>query len=421
MPAFEKGMSEARKEVDAIADNPAAPTFENTIVAMERSGQLLNRVSTVFFSLAGANTNDTMEQISSDIAPKLSAHSDAITLNGKLFARIKSLYDRRASLGLDPQSLRLLERYHTDFVRAGANLSDADKETLKKLNSQLAELSTTFGQNVLKEVNDSGVVVDTREELAGMTEPAIAAAAKAAQDAIDEAAKALADAKDPEAKAAAEKAVARAATYTGKYLLKLLNTSGQPALDSLDNRAVRERLMKASLARGSRGNEFDNTKVVTDIARLRAERAQLLGYPDHATYVLEDETALTPEAVNKMMAGLAPAAVANARREAAEIQKVIDAEGGKFTVQPWDWAYYAEKVRAAKYNFDESQLKPYFEMKHVLEDGVFYAAHELYGISFKQRTDLPVYNPDVLVYEVTDNDGKPLALFLVDWYARSNK
>jgi len=424
VPAFEKGMADHRAEIDAIANNAAAPTFDNTIVAMERAGLLLNRVATVFFSLSGANTNDEIEAIQTDVAPKLSAHGDAITLNAKLFARVKALYDQRASLGLDAESLRLLERYHTDFVRSGAQLSDADKEKLKTINTELASLGTTFSQNVLKEVNDSGVVVDTAAELDGMAEPAIAAAKKAAEDAIAGADKALAAAKegkDAKAIAAAQAEVDRVAGMKGKYLIKLLNTTGQPALTNLTNRALRERLFKASIARGSRGNAFDNTGIVTRIAKLRAERANLLGYPDHATYVLEDETALTPKRVNDMMAGLAPAAVANARREAAEMQKVIDAEGGDFQLAPWDWAFYAEKVRSAKYNFDESQLKPYFEMKNVLEKGVFHAATELYGITFKQRTDLPVYDPDVLVYEVTDKDGKPLSLFLVDWYARSNK
>jgi peptidyl-dipeptidase Dcp len=392
-PAFEEGMRQQRAEMDVIANNAEAPSFDNTIVAMDRSGQMLTRVSNVFFNLTGANTNDNLEAIQREMSPKLAAHSDAINLNSKLFARVKSLYDQRAALGLDAESTRLLERYHTDFVRAGANLSDADKELLKAMNSQLAELQTQFSQNTLKEVNDSGLVVDTRAELAGLSEAAITTAAEAA----------------------------KTRGLEGKYVIALLNTSGQPPLDSLTNRGVRERLMKASLARGSRGNAFDNTAVVSKIAKLRAERAKLLGYPNHATYVLEDETARTTEAVNKMMSGLAPPAVANARREAADMQKVIDAEKGGFKLQSWDWAYYAEKVRKKRYSFDESQVKPYFEMKNVLENGVFYAANQLYGLSFKQRTDLPVYNPDVMVYEVFDKDGKHLALFIVDYYARSNK
>ena len=392
-PAFEEGMRQQRAEMDAIANDPEAPTFENTIVAMERSGQLLTRVANVFFNLAGANTNDAMQAVQREISPKLAAHSDAINLDPKLFARVKALYDNRAAMTMDPESARLLERYHTDFVRAGANLSDQDKETLKTMNAELAKLSTDFGQNVLKEVNASALVVDTKEELAGLTDAQIeAAAAEAAKRELP-----------------------------GKYVITLLNTSGQPPLDSLENRGVRERLLKASLARGSRGNEFDTTAIVARTAKLRAERAALLGYPDHATYVLEDETAKTTKAVNDMMAGLAPAAVANARKEAADMQKVIDAENGGFQLAAWDWAYYAEKVRAQRYAFDESQLKPYFEMKNVLENGVFHAATGVYGITFKQRTDLPVYDPDVLVYEVFDKDGKHLALFLADFYARPNK
>jgi peptidyl-dipeptidase Dcp len=347
----------------------------------------------VFFYLIGSNKNDEMEKIESEMSPKLSAHGDAIVLNPKLYARVKSLYDRRDSLGLNPEQKRLLWRYHTDFVRSGAQLDEAAKTKLKAMNSELAELGTKFSQNVLKEVNDSAIVVDTKAELDGLSDAQISAAAEAA----------------------------KGRGLEGKYVIALLNTSGQPANSSLKNRALREKLAKASLARGSRGNEFDNSAIVTRIAKLRAERAQLLGYPNHATYVLEDETAKTTEAVNKMMAGMAPAAIANARREAADLQKVIDAEGGGFQLQPWDWSYYTEKVRAQRYNFDESQLKPYFEMKNVLENGVLYAATQLYGITFKQRTDLPTYLPDVLVYEVFDKDGKHLSLITFDWYARPTK
>jgi peptidyl-dipeptidase Dcp len=393
VPGFEEGMRQQRAEMDAIADNPDKPTFDNTIVAMERSGQMLNRVSTVFFNLTGSNTSDGLEKIQADISQKLSAHNDAIVLNGKLFARVKALYDARDSLGLDPESKRLLWRYHTDFIRAGAQLNDADKDKLKAMNAELASLQTTFSQNVLKEVNDSAVVVDDRAQLDGLTDAQVQAAA----------------------------AAATARHLDGKYVITLLNTSGQPPETLLKDRALRERIAKASLARGSRGNAFDNTAVVSRIARLRAEEAKLLGYPNHATYVLEDETAKTTDAVNKMMAGMAPAAVANAKKEAADLQKVIDAEHGGFKLQPWDWAYYSEKVRSARYAFDESQLKPYFEMHNVLENGVFYAANQEYGLTFKRRTDFPVYDPDVMVYEVFDANGKHLALFLFDYYARDNK
>jgi peptidyl-dipeptidase Dcp len=392
-PAFEKGMADQRAEIDAIANNPAAPSFENTIVAMEKTGALLNRTAAVFFNLAGANTNPAMQKVQAEMAPKLAAHQDAIVLDGKLFARIKSLHDQRTTLGLDAESVRLLERYHTDFVRAGANLSEADKTKLKAMNAELATLSTTFSQNVLKEVQGSGVLVSDVKELDGLSADAITAAAEAA----------------------------KAAGKEGQYLIALMNTSGQPPLSSLTNRALRKKIMDASLTRGSRGGEFDNRAIVSRVAKLRAERAALLGYENHATYVLEDETAGTVGAVNKLLSDLAPAAVANARKEAADMQAIIDADKGGFALEAADWAFYAEKVRQQKYDFDESQLRPYFEMKSVLENGVFHAAGELYGLQFKRRTDLPTYHPDVLVYEVFEADGKPLGLFLGDFYARSNK
>lgn len=393
VPAFEKGMAEQLAEIDAIANSSEPATFENTVVAMERSGQLLTRVQTVFFSLTGANTNDAMEKIQSDMAPKLSAHQDAIALNGKLFARVQSLYDQRDSLGLDPESHYLLERYYTDFVRAGAKLSDADKTQLTAFNAELASLQTTFSQNVLKETNASAIVVDTREELAGLSDNAIAAAAQAAKDAGKE----------------------------GKFVLAMMNTSGQPSLASLDNRALRERIQTTSVARGSHGGEFDNRAVIARVAKLRAERAQLLGYANHAAYSLEDQTARTTDAVNKMLGDLAPAAVANARKEAADMQKLIDSEKGGFPLAAWDWAYYAEKVRKARYDFDESQLRPYLELDNVLQNGVFFAANKLYGLSFKERHDLPVYLPDVRVFDVFEADGSQLAIFIADFYARPSK
>lgn len=397
-PAFDRGMAEQLKEVEAIANNSEKPTFENTIIAMEKSGQTLGRAASVFFNLVGADTNPMREKIQAEYAPKFSAHSDAINLNSALFARIKTLHDNRNSLGLDPEGVRLIERYYTNFVRAGANLSDADKAKLKQMNSELAQLGTKFSQNVLAEVNDSAVVVDSREELAGLSDEQIAAAAEAAKK----------------------------RGLEGKYVIALLNTTGQPPLSDLENRALRERLYKASIERGSRGNEFDNTGIVSRVTKLRADRAKLLGYPTHAHYVLEDETAKTPEAVNAMLGQLAPAAVANAKREAADLQAMIDREQkakgeATFKLQPWDWAYYAEKVRQDKYNFDGGQLKPYFEMKNVLENGVFHAANQFYGLTFKQRTDLPTYHPDVLVYDVFDKDGQQLSIFLFDPYARASK
>jgi len=392
-PALERGMAEQRAEMAAIAANPEPPTFDNTIVAMERSGALLNRTAAVFGNLAGAHTNPAIQQVQAELAPKFAAHQDAILLDGALFARVKSLHERRDELGLDPESKRLLERTYIEFVRAGANLSDADKAKLKDMNAELASLATTFSQNVLKEVNDSGVLVEDVAELDGLPAEAITAAAEAA----------------------------KAAGHEGKYLIALQNTSGQPPLTYLTNRALRQRIMDASLARGARGNAFDNRELVAKVAKLRAERAALLGYPTHADYILEDETAGSVGAVNKLMADLAPAAVANARREAAEMQAIIDAEGGGFQLGAADWAFYAEKVRQQKYAFDESQLRPYFEIDNVLEKGVFYAAGQLYGLQFKERKDLPTYHPDVRVWEVFEADGKPLGLFIGDFYARPSK
>lgn len=397
-PAFDAGMAEQLKEVDAIANNPEAPTFQNTIVALEKSGQVLDRATTVFFALVGADTNDARNKLRADYSTKFAAHGDAINLNPKLFVRVKALYDKRDSLGLDAEGVRLVERYHTNFVRSGANLSEADKTKLKDMNAELAALGTKFSDNVLKEVNASAVVVDDAKELDGLTEAQIATAAE----------------------------LAKKRGLEGKYLLTLLNTTGQPPESQLTNRALRQRLHQASVVRGSRGGEFDNREIISRIMKLRADRAKLLGYANHAAYGLEDQTARTPEAVNAMLGKLAPAAVANAKREAADLQAMIDKEQAakkqpSFKLEPWDWAFYSEKVRAEKYNFDESQLKPYFELNNVLENGVFYAANQLYGLTFKKRTDLPVYHPDVTVYDVFDADGSQLAIFIADMYARDSK
>ena len=397
-PAFDRGMADQLAEIDAIANDAQAPTFENTIVAMEKSGQILERATTVFFNLAGADTNDARKKIQAEYSPKFAAHHDANYLNPKLFARIQSLYERRNALGLDAEGVRLVDKYHGDFVRAGAQLSDADKAHLKEINGELAKLGTQFSQNVLAEVNDSAVVVDTKEELDGLSDDAIAAAADAA----------------------------KARKLDGKYVIALQNTTGQPPETYLKNRALRQRIHEASVARGSRGNQWDNTALVSRIMKLRLERAKMLGYPNYAAYSLANQTAKTPQAVNDMLGQLAPRAVENAKREAADLQKVIDAEQKakhekSFKLEPWDWAFYSEKVRQKKYAFDESQIKPYLEMKNVLENGVFYAAGQLYGITFKQRTDLPVYEPDVMVYDVFDQDGKQLAIYIADEYARPSK
>jgi len=392
-PAFEKGMAEQLAEIEGIADQSDAPTFENTIVAMEKSGQLLNRVATVFYSLASAHTNDSLEAVRSEMAPKLSAHSDQILLNSNLFERIRTLYDQKTSLGLDAEAVRLVEETYKDFTRAGANLSADDKERLKAINAELATQQTTFSQNVLKEVNNLAVVVDSREELTGLSETMIEAAAKEAES----------------------------RDLAGKYVITLQNTSGQPPLSSLENRALRERIHKVSLSRGSRGGEFDNRETFTKVVQLRAKRARLLGYENHATYILENQTAQTTDAVNKRLADLAPASVRNANREVTDLQTMIDAEGGSFMLASWDWDFYTEKVRQERYKFDESQLKPYFELDNILMNGVFYAATRLYGITFKERTDLPVYQTDVRVFEVFDTDGVTLTLFIFDPYARTSK
>ncbi|WP_317201960.1 M3 family metallopeptidase [Janthinobacterium sp.] len=392
-PAFRDGMLLRAEEITRIANNPASPSFDNTVVAMERSGQLLGRTSRTFFNLKGTLTNPVLDALERSITPQLAAHNDAVLLNPKLFQRIKTLYDQRDALKLDAESERLLERYHTDFVRAGARLSVANQKKLKGLNQRLAGLETSFSQNVLNEINASAVVVATREELDGLAENDIQAAANAA----------------------------KAKGLEGKYLIALQNTSGQPFTATLTNRALRKRLMDASLARGSQGGKYDNRKVFLNLMRLRAERAQLLGYANHAAYQLEDETAKTPAAVNKLLADLAPAGVANARKEAADLQGLIDQQKGGFALEPQDWAFYTEQLRKARYSFDEAQVRPYFELDSVLTNGVFYAASKLYGLSFKERKDLPVYHPTVRVFEVFDADGKPLALFLADMYARSNK
>jgi len=392
-PAFDAGMAQHLAEVRAIADNPAAPTFQNTLVALEKSGQLLQRAHRVFEALVSADTNDARNQLRKDYAPRFAAHGDAIRLDGRLFARIETLFGKRATLGLDAESLRLLERTHEDFVHAGARLSAADKDKLKAYNAEMASLASALSQNMLDEVNDSAVVVEDVKQLDGLTPAQIEAAA----------------------------AEAKSRGLPGKYVLTLLNTTGQPLESQLTYRPLRQKLHEASIARGSRGGKYDNTQLISRIIRVRAERAALLGFANHAAYKLEDQTAHTPEAVNAMLRQLAPAAIANARREAAELQKVIDSEGGGFRLAAWDWAYYSEKVRAAKYSFDEAQLKPYLEMWNVLENGVFYAANQLYGITLKRRTDLPVYQPDLRVYDVFDRDGKPLAIFIADMYARKSK
>ncbi|MEW2508262.1 M3 family metallopeptidase [Amycolatopsis sp. NPDC047767] len=392
-PAFEEGLIAHAAEIRDIAENPAEPTFDNTIAALERAGELLERASGTFFNVSGSDSTDEIQEIQAELAPKLAAHSDAIHLDPQLFARISALYERRESLGLDAESLRLLERRHTDFSRAGAGLPAAEQEKLRKLNEQLSTLQTKFQQNLLRDTNELAVVLDDVADLAGLDEGAIATAAEAAA----------------------------ARGEAGKYVLNLTLPTAQAALESLENRAVRERVFTASVSRGNRGNEYDNNSVAAEVVRLRAERAALLGYPDHASYVISDETAKTADAASGLLERLAPVAVANARAEAAELQQHLEADVPGATLKPWDWAFYAEKVRRERYEVDTAALRPYFELNRVLTDGVFFAANRLYGLTFTERDDLPKYHPEVRTFEVFDADGSGMGLFLVDYYTRDSK
>jgi peptidyl-dipeptidase Dcp len=392
-PALEEGMRQQLAEVAAIAGDTAAPTFENTIVALERSGELLRRVSRVFGALTSANTNDTLQTVQRAEAPRLAAHRDAIFLNDTLFRRVQSLYDRRAALGLDSTQQYLVERYDRDFVRAGALLPDSDKAKLRTLNREEATLRTEFQRRLLAATRAGAVVVDDSTQLDGLSAGAIAAAAQAA----------------------ARRKLA------GKWLLPLQNTTQQPAQASLKNRALRQRLFEASTTRAERSDSNDTRAIVLRLAQLRAERARLLGFPSLAAYVLDDQMAKTPEAAIKLLTDLVPPATAKARGEAAAMQRLIDAQRGGFQLAPWDWQYYAEQVRKAQYALDEEQIKPYFELNRVLEDGVFYAANQLYGLTFKERKDLPVYDPDVRVFEVFDADSTSIGLFYADYFKRDNK
>ena len=392
-PAFEQAIAEHRKEVAAIASNPDKPTFDNTIVAMERAGSTLGRVRRIFDNLTSANTDPALQDVQRRMAPKLSAHEDEIRLDARLFARIDALYAQRDALGLDAESARLLWRYRQDFVRAGARLDEPAKAKLRALNAELATLQITFAQNTLKERGAAAVTFDTRAELAGLSDAQVKSAADAAAK----------------------------AGKPGKFVIELVNTTGQPVLAELTSHASRVKVMAASLARGSHGGAFDNREVVATLARKRAERAALLGYPDHASFQLAEQTVGSEATMNKLLAQLSAPSVVNAHKEAAKLQAMIDAEHGGFTLQAADWDFYSDKVRKAQYAFDESQLKPYYELDHVLFDGVFYAANKLYGLTFKERHDLPVYEPDVRVFDVFDKDGTQLAIFIGDYYARPNK
>ncbi len=392
-PALEEGMKRQLAEVEHIASNPAPPTFANTLVALERSGRLLDRVTSVFFALVQANANERLERVRAEEAPKLAAHHDAIYLNHALFERVESVYERRDKLGLDAESNRLVERYHRDFVRAGANLSAADQASLRALNQELSKLSTSFEQKLLAGTKAGAVAVDDPAELAGFDAAQIAAA----------------------------KSAAEARGLEGRWLLPLQNTTQQPAQASLENRALRKRLFEASTERTEHGDANDTRAVIERLAKLRAERAKLLGFPTFAAYALDDQMAKTPEAAIGLLTQVAGPAVAKARVEAKRLQAMIDSRGERFKLEPWDWQYYSERVRKADYDLDEDEIKPYFELNRVLEDGVFFAANRLYGLTFEERKDLPVYAPDVRVFEVFDADGSPLGLFYCDYFKRDNK
>ena len=391
-PAIEAGMSQELTEIQSIADNPAPPTFENTLVAMEKSGELLDRASNAFDGVVGANTNPALEKVQADEAPKLAAFRDAIYLNAKLFARVSTIYNQRESLHLDPESLRLLQVTYDEFVRSGANLSDNDKAELKKLNEQIATLSNDFRSKVLEATKNGAYSTSDKNALAGLSDAQIAAAAEAAQG-----------------------------RKLQGYLIPLQNTTQQPDLALLTLRSTREALYERSWNRTERGDTNDTRDIIAHLAQLRARRAQLLGFPNHAAWRLGDQMAKTPEAALKFMDALVPASTGKAASEGADIQTLIDAQKGSFTLQAWDWDFYADQVRKAKYDLNDAEVKPYFELNNVLENGVFYGATQLYGITFRERKDIPVYHPDVRVFEVFDADGKSLALFYGDYFKRDNK
>ena len=391
-PAFVKGMQDQLDEIQKIANNPEAPTFENTLVELEKSGQLLERVSLVFNALAGANTDSFLQKLQEEIAPQLAAHSDAIFLNDKLFQRVKTIYNQRNNLNLDPESLKLVEYYYDEFVHAGANLSETDKAKLKKLNEEEATLVAKFVNKLLDGTKAGALVLDDKTQLAGMSDAEINAAAEAA----------------------------KARGLEGKFVISLQNTTQQPALSSLSNRETRKMLFEKSWNRCGEG-DYDTRPIIERITRIRQEKAGLLGYKNYAAWTLENQMAKTPEAVETFLSGMVPATIANEKKEAAEIQTFMRKSGTNFKLEPWDWPYYAEKLRREKYDIDESEVKEYFVLDNVLEKGIFYTAHKLYGINFEEVRNIPVWQKDVRVFKVTNEDGSPLALFYCDYFKRDNK
>ncbi|PXX61638.1 peptidyl-dipeptidase Dcp [Nocardia tenerifensis] len=390
VPTFERGMAEQLGEIGGITGVAEEATFENTVVALERSGALLARVAAVFFNISSSDSTAGTDAIEARMSPRLAAHRDAIHLDPALFARIESLYRRRDELGLDPEQRRLVEQYHLRFVRAGAGLDTQGQARLRELNTEIAAATTEFGQNNVAARNAATVVLDNADELAGLSPTAVAAAAENA----------------------------RSMDRAGAWALRLQNVSNQPVLADLADRDVRRRVMAASLERGFT-EDIDNGRLAVRIAALRAERAALLGYPDHASYAVADQTARTPEAVEEMLARLVPPAVANAKREAAELADAMPAEDGE--LRSWDWQYWSQRVRAERFSVDAEALRPYFELERVLRDGVFFAAEQVYGITLRERDDLVGYHPEVRIFEVFDADGSALGLFLGDFFARPSK
>jgi peptidyl-dipeptidase Dcp len=391
-PAIEAGMAQQKAEILSIASNPDAPTFANTILAMEKSGRLLARVAKVFDGVAGANINPTLQQVQAIEAPKRAAHRDFILLNGELFARVAAIYEQRAKVDLDPESRRLVEYDYHEFVHAGANLSAADKAELRKLNEEEASLADTFIAKVLEATKAGAYATGDKAALAGFSAPRMAAAALAAKS-----------------------------RQKDGFVIPLQNTTQQPDLASLSDRATRQTIFERSWNRTERGDANDTRDTIARLAQLRARKARLLGYSSFAAWTLEDQMVRTPQAALGFMDALVPAATAKAASEARDNQGVIDAQNGGFQLQPWDWSFYAEQVRKARYDLDDAQVKPYFDAANVLQHGVFYAATLLYGLTFKPRYDIPVYHPDVRVFEVSDADGKPLGLFYCDYFKRDNK
>lgn len=391
-PAIEAGMAQQREEMKTIAENPAVPTFENTIVAMEKTGRLFDRAMSAFNCVTGANLNPELQKVQEIEAPKLAAHNDAIFLDAKLFQRIKTLYEKRDSLKLDPESYQLLDWYYKKFVHSGANLSEADKTTLKKLNEEESTLSQNFVTKLLAATKDGALVTTDKNALAGLTDAQLTAAAEAAKGRKVEG-----------------------------YVVPLQNTTQQPDLTALQHRPTRQTLFENSWNRAERGGPNDTRETISRLAQLRSEKAKLLGFPNYGAWKLEDQMAKSPEAALRFMDSLVPGTTAKAHTEAADIQALIDSQKGGFQLQPWDWEFYADQVRKAKYDLDEAQIKPYFELNNVLQNGVFYAANQLYGITFKERRDIPIYQSDVRVFEVTDANGKPLALWYCDYFKRDNK